>query len=63
MVGWTLSGMVTPSTFEPAAFTSVTYTTVASASPFSTWVMQVLTSGQSDLGVMVMPSCCSTMRV
>src|SRR5579864_1362400 len=61
--GCWLSGIGTPVTFEPAANTSVTYTTVASTSPLVTWVIAVLTSGSRDFGVMVIPSWASTWRV
>src|SRR5215469_8162660 len=55
-----LAGIVTPLTLEPAAFTSVTYTTPASTLPSSTWVSTDFTSGWSVTGLTVIPAFLNT---
>src|SRR3954471_4676084 len=49
------SGKVTPLTLSPAALTSVTYTTPASASPDSTFVSTSVTACSSLTGLIVTP--------
>src|SRR5215472_18466185 len=57
---FTLAGIVTPLTFEPAAITSVTYTTPASTLPSSTWLSTDFTSGCSVTGLTVIPAFLNT---
>src|SRR6516162_11599033 len=54
------AGIVTPLTLEPAAITSVTYTTPASTLPSSTWVSTDFTSGCSVTGLTVIPAFLNT---
>src|SRR5262249_13773171 len=59
---FTLAGIVTPLTLEPAAITSVAYTTPASPLPSSTWVSTAFTSGCKVTRVTVPPAflnCCA----
>src|SRR5215467_3653495 len=55
-----LSGIGTPLTLVPAAFTSVTYTMPASTLPVSTWVSTDFTSGCSVTGLTVIPAFLNT---
>src|SRR5215468_11685435 len=55
-----LAGIVTPLTLDPAAFTSVTYTTPASTLPSSTWVSTDFTSGCNVTGLTVIPAFLNT---
>src|SRR3954452_8115620 len=57
------SGKVTPLTLSPAALTSVTYTTPASASPDSTLVSTSVTACSSLTGLIVTPDVSSTFCV
>src|SRR5262252_604737 len=57
---FTLAGIVTPLTLDPAAITSVTYTTPASTLPSSTWVSTDFTSGCSVTGLTVIPAFLNT---